>query len=418
MKLNIALLAGDGIGPEVIDQAVKVSNAIAQKFNHEINWTSALTGAAAIDAVGEPYPDETHQVCLDADAILFGAIGHPRFDNDPSAKVRPEQGLLKMRQKLGLFANVRPTFTFPSLLDKSPLKKERIEGTDLVFLRELTGGIYFGERGRKDDGNTAFDTCTYTRAEVIRIAKKGFELAMTRSKRLCCVDKANVLESSRLWRETVQAMEKDYPEVEVAYEFVDAVAMRLVQWPNSYDVLITENLFGDILTDEASVISGSMGLMPSASVGEENALYEPIHGSYPQATGLNIANPLATVLSAAMMFEMSFDLQEEGALIRKVVEQALEEGFVTEDIADVDKMIAVMKRCVHEVHDGETVHNKVDMSDSDLSEFIDSLTTDQFEKMTLFFDTMPKLAHTVKVTNPKTKKKGEVVIEGIGSFFG
>ncbi|MGY8966918.1 MAG: 3-isopropylmalate dehydrogenase [Flavobacteriales bacterium] len=337
MKLNIALLAGDGIGPEVIDQAVKVSNAIAQKFNHEINWTSALTGAAAIDAVGEPYPDETHQVCLDADAILFGAIGHPRFDNDPSAKVRPEQGLLKMRQKLGLFANVRPTFTFPSLLDKSPLKKERIEGTDLVFLRELTGGIYFGERGRKDDGNTAFDTCTYTRAEVIRIAKKGFELAMTRSKRLCCVDKANVLESSRLWRETVQAMEKDYPEVEVAYEFVDAVAMRLVQWPNSYDVLITENLFGDILTDEASVISGSMGLMPSASVGEENALYEPIHGSYPQATGLNIANPLATVLSAAMMFEMSFDLQEEGALIRKVVEQALEEGFVTEDLADGGK---------------------------------------------------------------------------------
>ena len=337
MKLNIALLAGDGIGPEVIDQAVKVSDAIAQKFNHEINWTSALTGAAAIDAVGEPYPDETYQVCLDADAILFGAIGHPRFDNDPSAKVRPEQGLLKMRQKLGLFANVRPTFTFPSLLDKSPLKKERIEGTDLVFLRELTGGIYFGERGRKDDGNTAFDTCTYTRAEVVRIAKKGFELAMTRSKRLCCVDKANVLESSRLWRETVQAMEKDYPEVEVAYEFVDAVAMRLVQWPNSYDVLITENLFGDILTDEASVISGSMGLMPSASVGEENALYEPIHGSYPQATGLNIANPLATVLSAAMMFEMSFDLHEEGALIRNVVEQALKEGYVTEDLADGGK---------------------------------------------------------------------------------
>jgi len=337
MKLNIALLAGDGIGPEVIDQAVKVSNAIAQKFNHEISWTSALTGAAAIDAVGEPYPDETHQVCLDADAILFGAIGHPRFDNDPSAKVRPEQGLLKMRQKLGLFANVRPTFTFPSLLDKSPLKKERIEGTDLVFLRELTGGIYFGERGRKDDGNTAFDTCTYTRAEVKRIAKKGFEFAMTRSKRLCCVDKANVLESSRLWRETVQAMEKDYPEVEVAYEFVDAVAMRLVQWPNSYDVLITENLFGDILTDEASVISGSMGLMPSASVGEENVLYEPIHGSYPQATGLNIANPLATVLSAAMMFEMSFDLQVEGALIRKVVEQALQKGYVTEDLADGGK---------------------------------------------------------------------------------
>ncbi|MCK5678580.1 MAG: 3-isopropylmalate dehydrogenase, partial [Flavobacteriaceae bacterium] len=237
MKLNIALLAGDGIGPEVIEQAVKVCDAVANKFNHEINWRPALTGAAAIDAVGEPYPDETHEICLAADAVLFGAIGHPKYDNDPTAKVRPEQGLLKMRKKLGLFANVRPTFTFPSLIDKSPLKRERIEGTDLVFLRELTGGIYFGEKGRKDNGNTAFDNCVYTKEEVTRLAKKGFELAMTRSKKLCCVDKANVLETSRLWRETVQGMEKDYPEVDVSYEFVDAVAMRLVQWPNSYDVL-------------------------------------------------------------------------------------------------------------------------------------------------------------------------------------
>jgi 3-isopropylmalate dehydrogenase len=313
---------------------VKVCDAIAQKFNHDIQWMPALTGAVAIDAVGEPYPDETHEICVSSNAVLFGAIGHPRFDNDPSAKVRPEQGLLKMRKKLGLFANVRPTFTFPSLIDKSPLKQERIEGTDLVFLRELTGGIYFGDRGRKDKGDTAFDTCTYTRKEIQRLAKKGFEMAMTRSKRLCCVDKANVLESSRLWRETVQAMEKDYPEVQVAYEFVDAVAMRLVQWPNSYDVLITENLFGDILTDEASVISGSMGLMPSASVGTDIALYEPIHGSFPQAAGKDIANPLATVLSAAMMFEMSFGLQEEGALIRKVVDQSLAEGIVTEDLVE------------------------------------------------------------------------------------
>jgi len=337
MKLNIALLAGDGIGPEVIDQAVKVSNAIAKKFNHEITWTPALTGAVAIDAVGEPYPDETHEICLNADAVLFGAIGHPKYDNDPTATVRPEQGLLKMRKKLGLFANVRPTFTFPSLIDKSPLKRERIEGTDLVFLRELTGGIYFGEKGRRDGGETAFDNCVYTRAEVQRLAKKGFELAMTRSKKLCCVDKANVLETSRLWRETVQAMEKDYPEVEVSYEFVDAVAMRLVQWPNSYDVLITENLFGDILTDEASVISGSMGLMPSASVGEENMLFEPIHGSYPQATGLNIANPLATVLSAAMMFETAFGLHKEGEAIRDVVNKSLAEGIVTEDLAGDSK---------------------------------------------------------------------------------
>ncbi|NCT09436.1 MAG: 3-isopropylmalate dehydrogenase [Flavobacteriia bacterium] len=336
MKLKIAVLAGDGIGPEVIDQAVKVSDAIAQKFGHEITWRPALTGAAAIDAVGEPYPDETHEICITSDAVLFGAVGHPKYDNDPSAKVRPEQGLLKMRKKLGLFANVRPTFTFPSLLDKSPLKRERIEGTDLVFLRELTGGIYFGEKGRRDNGETAFDNCVYSRHEVQRLAKKGFELAMTRSKKLCCVDKANVLETSRLWRETVQAMEKDYPEVTVSYEFVDAVAMRLVQWPNSYDVLITENLFGDILTDEASVISGSMGLMPSASIGSDIGLFEPIHGSYPQATGKNIANPMATVLSSAMMFE-NFGLMEEGKAIREVVEKALSKGIVTEDLSDGGK---------------------------------------------------------------------------------
>ncbi|GAL61825.1 3-isopropylmalate dehydrogenase [Algibacter lectus] len=337
MKFNIAVLAGDGIGPEVMEQAQKVSEAVAEKFGHEITWKPALTGAAAIDAVGEPYPDSTHQVCLASDAVLFGAIGLPRFDNDPSAKVRPENGLLQMRKQLGLFANLRPTFTFPSLLDKSPLKQERIEGTDLVFLRELTGGIYFGEKGRRDGGETAFDNCVYTRVEVQRLAKKGFELAMTRSKRLCCVDKANVMETSRLWRETVQAMEKDYPEVEVSYELVDAVAMRLVQWPNSYDVLITENLFGDILTDEASVISGSMGLMPSASMGSDIALFEPIHGSYPQATGLNIANPMAMVLSVAMMFEIAFNLPEEGKVIRDAVNKALAEGIVTEDLADGGK---------------------------------------------------------------------------------
>ena len=335
MKLKLALLAGDGIGPEVINQAVKVCNSIAQKFDHEIKWMPALTGADAIDKLGDPYPDKTHQICLEADAILFGAIGHPRFDNDPSASIRPEQGLLKMRKRLGLFANIRPTFTFSSLINNSPLKKERIEGSVRVFLRELTGGIYFGERGRKDNGNTAFDTCTYSRNEIERLAKKGFELAMNRRKKLCCVDKANVLESSRLWRETVQAMEKDYPEVKVSYEFVDAVAMRLVQWPNSYDVLITENLFGDILTDEASVISGSMGLMPSASVGIDVGLYEPIHGSFPQAAGKDIANPLATILSAAMMFEMSFGLKEEGAFIRKVVNESLAEKVVTEDLVEV-----------------------------------------------------------------------------------
>ena len=337
MDLNIALLAGDGIGPEVIDQAVKVCDAIAEKYGHSITWKPALTGATAIDEVGEPYPDETHDICKNSDAVLFGAIGHPKYDNDPTATIRPEQGLLKMRKELGLFANIRPTFTFPSLIDKSPLRKERIEGTDLVFLRELTGGIYFGEKGRRDEGETAFDNCVYTRDEVIRLAKKGFELAMSRSKKLCCVDKANVLETSRLWRETVQDMAEDYPEVEVSYEFVDAVAMRLVQWPNEYDVLITENLFGDILTDEASVISGSMGLMPSASVGSEVSLFEPIHGSYPQAAGQNIANPLATVLSAAMMFDIAFGLKDEAQAIRNVVDKSLELGIVTQDLANKGK---------------------------------------------------------------------------------
>ncbi|HSI74891.1 MAG TPA: 3-isopropylmalate dehydrogenase [Lunatimonas sp.] len=334
MEMNIALLPGDGIGPEVVDQAVKVVKAIGEKFGHQITFETALTGAAAIDAVGVPYPDETHEVCLRSDAVLFGAIGDPKYDNDPSAKVRPEQGLLLMRKKLGLFCNVRPTFTFPSLVDKSPLKRERIEGTDLVFLRELTGGIYFGEpRGRSEQGDRAFDTCVYNVYEIERLARMGFEFAQKRRKLLTCVDKANVLATSRLWRETVQRLAPEYPDVKVEYEFVDAVAMRLIQWPKAYDVLITENLFGDILTDEASVISGSMGLMPSASLGSDTKLFEPIHGSYPQAAGKDIANPLATVLSAAMMFEYAFDLQDEANAISAAVNRSLEEGIVTEDLA-------------------------------------------------------------------------------------
>ncbi len=334
MIFNIAVLPGDGIGPEVIQQSVRVCDAVAKIFNHKINWNYGLVGASAIDKMGDPYPKETHRICEDSDAILFGAIGDPKFDNNPSLKVRPEQGLLEMRKKLGLYANVRPTFTFPSLIDKSPLKKEIIDGTDLVFLRELTGGIYFGKRGRLDKGNSAYDTCIYSREEIVRLVKMGFELAEKRSKKLCCVDKANVLESSRLWRETVQSMEKDYPKVSVSYEFVDAVAMRLIQWPKNYDVLVTENLFGDILTDEASVITGSMGLMPSASIGNENSLYEPIHGSFPQAAGKNIANPLATILSAAMMFEMSFGLKNESDFIKKVVDKSLKNEIVTEDLSD------------------------------------------------------------------------------------
>ena len=337
MNLKIALLPGDGIGPEVINEAVKVSESIARKFNHKINWKEGLVGAAAINKIGDPYPEETHNICLNSDAVLFGAVGDPKFDNNPSAKVRPEEGLLRMRKKLGLYANIRPTYTFESLLDKSPIKKNIIEGTDLVFVRELTGGIYFGKRGRKKNNDFAFDTCEYSKDEIKRLAKIGFELSMKRSKRLCCVDKANVLESSRLWRETVQSMEKDFPNVKVNYEFVDAVAMRLIQYPSSYDVLITGNLFGDILTDEASVISGSMGLMPSASMGLKTSIYEPIHGSFPQATGKNIANPLATILSASMMFEESFKLINEAKLIKQVVSESISEKIVTSDLSRNEK---------------------------------------------------------------------------------
>ena len=332
MILKIAVLSGDGIGPEVTQQSLKVLKALGRKFNHKIELESGLVGAVAIDKYGDPYPDQTHQVCLNSDAILFGAIGDPKYDNDPKAKVRPEQGLLKMRKKLGLYANLRPTKVFKSLLDMSPIKEERISGTDILFVRELTGGIYFGERGRKDNDNFAFDTCEYSRDEIIRIAKIGFEYAQKRTNKLCCVDKANVLETSRLWRETVQSMEKEFPDIEVSYEFVDAVAMRLVQWPNSYDVLITSNLFGDILTDEASVISGSMGLMPSASVGSNNALYEPIHGSAPDIAGKSVANPIATILSFAMALRYSLDLDKEAEALEKAVQSVLNEGLRTKDI--------------------------------------------------------------------------------------
>jgi len=333
MKLKIAVLPGDGIGPEVTNESIKVLNCIAKRFNHETELNEGLVGAIAIDHHNNPYPIETHNLCLDSDAILFGAIGDPKYDNDPKAKIRPEQGLLEMRKKLGLYANLRPTLVFDSLLDMSPIKEERITGTDILFVRELTGGIYFGDRGRKNNDNYAFDTCQYSRDEIIRIAKMGFEYALKRSKKLCCVDKANILETSRLWRETVQAMEKDYPDVTVSYEFVDAVAMRLIQWPSSYDVLITSNLFGDILTDEASVISGSMGLMPSASVGSDNALYEPIHGSYPEATGKKIANPIASILSLSMMLEYTYNLKDESSLINKAVESSLLNGYKTPDLS-------------------------------------------------------------------------------------
>ncbi|MDI3521734.1 MAG: 3-isopropylmalate dehydrogenase [Anaerophaga sp.] len=333
MKLNIAVLPGDGIGPEIIEQARKALDAVFAKKGHEAVYTEALVGATAIDKTGNPYPDETHELCMNSDAVLFGAIGDPKYDNDPKAKVRPEQGLLAMRKKLGLYANIRPVATFPSLLHKSPLRADLVEGADFVAIRELTGGIYFGRpQGRSEDGKTAYDTNVYTVEEIERITRLAFDFAMKRRKKLTVVDKANVLATSRLWRETVQAIAPDYPEVDVEYMFVDNAAMQIIQWPKRFDVMVTENMFGDILTDEASVITGSLGLLPSASIGLHTSVFEPIHGSYPQAAGKNIANPLATILSAALMLESAFDLKEEATMIRKAVDASLEQGKVTEDI--------------------------------------------------------------------------------------
>ena len=335
MKAKIAVLPGDGIGPEIVEQAVKVLKAVSNKFGHTFTFTEAPVGASAIDATGNPFPDETYSLCMDSDAVLFGAIGDPKYDNDPKAKVRPEQGLLAMRKKLGLYANIRPVTTFKSLLHKSPLRRDLVEGADFVVIRELTGGIYFGEpRGRSEDQNTAFDTLIYTRDEIQRITKLGFEYAAKRNKRLTVVDKANVLASSRLWRETVQDMIPDYKDITVDFMFVDNAAMQIIQWPKKFDVMVTENMFGDILSDEASVITGSLGLLPSASVGIHTSVFEPIHGSYPQAAGKNIANPVATILSAAMLLELALNLNDEAEAIRSAVDKSMQQGIVTEDIAE------------------------------------------------------------------------------------
>ena len=333
MKLNIALLPGDGIGPEVIDQAVKCVDAVARKFGHEVSYKFAYVGACAIDRYGDAFPEETYQTCLGADAVLFGAVGDPKYDNDPKAPVRPEQGLLAMRKQLGLYANLRPVETFKSLVHKSPLKEDLVDGADFLCIRELTGGMYFGEKGRLDGGDTAYDTNIYHRFEIERILRQAFEFARRRRKHLTVVDKANVLESSRLWRQVAQEMAPQYPDVTTDYMYVDNAAMKLITGPKFFDVIVTENTFGDILTDEASVVSGSMGLLASASIGEKTGVYEPIHGSYPQAAGKNIANPLAAILSAAMMFEYAFGLMEEGKAIRKAVADSIENNFVTEDLA-------------------------------------------------------------------------------------
>ncbi len=333
MNFKIAVLPGDGIGPEISAQGVDVMAAVCDRFGHTVEFNYGIVGATAIDEVGDPFPQATYELCRDSDAVLFSAVGDPKFDNDPSAKVRPEQGLLAMRKKLGLFANIRPVTTFKCLLDKSPLRADIVEGADFICIRELTGGMYFGEKHEGDD--YAFDTNYYSRKEIERILKVAFEYAGRRRKHLTVVDKANVLASSRLWRKVAQEMESQYPGITVDYMYVDNAAMRMIQDPRFFDVMVTENTFGDILTDEGSVISGSMGLLPSASTGESTPVFEPIHGSWPQAKGLNIANPLAQILSVAMLFEY-FGCNEEGALIRRAVDASLDEGVSTPDITGPD----------------------------------------------------------------------------------
>jgi len=329
MDLKIAVLAGDGIGPEISKQGVAVMDAVCKKFGHNVVFIEAICGADAIDKVGDPFPEDTFQICMNADAVLFSAVGDPKFDNNPTAKVRPEQGLLAMRKKLGLFANIRPVETFDCLVHKSPLKEELVKGADFICIRELTGGMYFGEKYQ--DNEKAYDTNYYTRHEIERILKVAFEYAMKRNKHLTVVDKANVLASSRLWRQIAKEMAPSYPEVTTDYMYVDNAAMRMIQDPKFFDVMVTENTFGDILTDEGSCITGSMGLLPSASTGEYTPVFEPIHGSWPQAKGLDIANPLAQILSVAMLFEY-FDLKEEGILIRNAVNASLDANVRTGEI--------------------------------------------------------------------------------------
>jgi 3-isopropylmalate dehydrogenase len=334
MKKHILIVPGDGIGQEVTEVGKAVLVKIAEKFGHEFTYDEALMGHVAIEATGNPLPDETLEKMRNSDAILFGAVGHPKYDNDPTAKVRPEQGLLKMRKELGLYANLRPIKLFDELLGASSIRPEILQGSDILFFRELTGDIYFGEKGRKNDNNTAYDIAEYSRYEVERIGRRAFEAARTRGKRLCSVDKANVLETSRLWREVIQALAPEYPDITVEHQFVDAAAMMLIKDPKRFDVVVTANLFGDILTDEASQIAGSMGMLASASVGDSTGVYEPIHGSAHDITGKGVANPLASVLSAGLLLDISFGLKEESEAIISAVDKLLKDGFRTRDIAD------------------------------------------------------------------------------------
>lgn len=335
MDANIVLLPGDGIGPEVVEEARRVLDAIAQAYGHTFNYDTHLFGGCAIDECGTPLPDSTLEACLAADAVLLGAVGGPKW-SDPSAAVRPEQGLLGLRKAMGLFANLRPVSIFPEMVNASPLKPEKLDGVDILFVRELTGGVYFGEprfREQTADGERAVDTMAYTEMEVQRVARLAFQLAEKRRGLLTSVDKANVLESSRLWRQVVTQLAEEFPDVELEHQLVDSMTMRLIQNPASLDVVVTTNMFGDILTDESSVLAGSLGMLPSASLGEGGpGLYEPIHGSAPDIAGKGLANPIGQILSAAMMLRESVSLADEAAAIEAAVAAALADGARTADL--------------------------------------------------------------------------------------
>ncbi len=331
MNLKIALLGGDGVGPEVLAQAVKCLQSVETTFNHHFTFSYALVGAAAIDQTGNPLPDKTLELCKNSDAVLFGAVGTPKYDNDPNAKIRPEDGLLKLRKELTLFSNIRPVKVYTSLIDRSPLKKEIISGVDLIIYRELTGGIYFGEKKMNDAGTVASDLCEYSEKEIGRIAHLAFKAAKNRKEKVTLIDKANILESSRLWRKVVTKISESYPEVTLDFLFIDNAAMQMMLNPSQFDVILTSNMFGDIISEEASVISGSIGLLASASIGSEKAMFEPIHRSYAEAEGKDIANPIAAILSAAMLLE-HFGLNEEAHSVHLAVENALNNNVVTPDL--------------------------------------------------------------------------------------
>ena len=332
--MNILIIPGDGIGLEVTEWGKKILEKVANDSGKVISFSKGIMGHTAIQSTGNPLPEETLEKARNSNAVLLGAIGNPIYDNDPTLKVRPEQGLLKIRKELGLFANLRPIRLFDELLEASSIKPEILKGSDILFFRELTGDVYFGEKKRSKDGKSASDLMIYTWEEVERMAKMAFEAAKTRKKKLCSVDKANVLESSRLWREVIQDLEPKYPEVKVTHMFIDNAAMQLVKNPKQFDVIVTGNIFGDILTDEASQIAGSMGMLASASIGSKVGLFEPIHGSAPDIAGKGIANPLASILSVSLMFEISFNMKEEGERIVSAIDKVLKDGFRTIDIAN------------------------------------------------------------------------------------